>query len=132
MNSVDKGNLGMISISKALTMQGYEVFLPLSENSSCDLVAIKDQVMYRVECKSTSFSASAVSWGVALRQIRPNRTGNVVKKFDSAKSDLLAVYIVPEDRVEIFNSIDYHDRTTVTIKKHGYANSIGEGTTLEK
>ena len=122
----------MISIAKELTLRGYEVYTPLSENSTCDLIVLKDGLIERVECKATDAEGSAVSWMVSLRQIRPNRTTNVIKKFDSSKSEILGIYIVKEDRVVILSSKDYEGRSALTIKKLGYANPIGDGATLEK
>lgn len=116
MNTVRQGNLGVLAAAKYFAVEGYEVFSPMMENSSCDLIVIKDGVTQRVEVKSTR-TGSSKSWQVQIRQIRPNRTGNKIKKFDGAKSDLLAVYIVPEDRVVVIPSSEIK-RSSLTIKKN--------------
>ena len=118
MTTVWRGGVGLVSIAKHFVLDGYEVFTPLTDNTSCDLVVIKDGMTQRVECKSTQAeSVNKKSWLVSIRQIRPNRTTNIIKHFDKTKSDLLAIYIIPEDRVVILRSSGVTVRSGLTIPK---------------
>lgn len=117
MNTQEKGILGQVSIVKYFVMNGYEVFSPVGDNASCDLIVLRDGAMMRVECKATEASPNKKSWSVSLRQVRPNRTENKVKNFDASKSDLLAVYIIPEDRVEVVPSYQVDGKTCFTVQK---------------
>lgn len=98
-----------------LVRQGYEVFAPMFGNTYCDLVVCKDKVLKRVEVKSVSYKEGP-SYRVQLAQVRPNRTENVKKKFDSSNSDILAVYIVPENRVVLLHSSEHNGKSSVAVK----------------
>ena len=115
MSSVDQGRRGEASTVAYFVKEGYEVFLPMFGNASCDLIVVKDGKISRVECKSTSVKTPSGKWIAQLRQVRHNRTANTVKKFDSNNSELLAIYVVDEDRVVVLESIEVHGNSTVTV-----------------
>ncbi|MCA1841497.1 MAG: hypothetical protein LC723_14490 [Actinobacteria bacterium] len=116
MDTVETGRCGEAKIVAHLVVNGYEVYSPLFGNTSCDLIVLKDSKIYRVECKTTAFTRESGRYEVQLRSVRHNKTKNTVHKFDASKSDLLAIYIAPEDRVIILNSIDYDGRSTVSFE----------------
>lgn len=115
MNTIQQGRVGEASILAEFVRQGYDVFLPQFGNTNCDMIVVKDGLVYRVECKSTAAQTPSGKYTASLRQIRPNRSGNTVKKFDATKADLLAIYVVPEDRVEILDAKCYHDKSSVAV-----------------
>jgi hypothetical protein len=118
MNTTEQGRIGEAAIVAELVKQGYEVYHPMFGNTSCDLVVIKDSVISRVECK-TATTFTGTGYVASLRQVRYNRSEVVYNKFKAVNSDILAVYIVPLDEVHILNSIDYDDRTSVTLRAKG-------------
>ena len=128
MHTVEKGRIGESAIVAEFIRQGYDVFLPQFGNTSCDMIVVKDGVISRVECKTTDFSENGVSWKVELRQVRSNKTANNVKKFNSENSEILAVYILQENRVYLYSSKEFHGRTGLSIRK---VQPIGDGSCLE-
>jgi hypothetical protein len=51
MNTNVKGTIGIAHIIVDLTEKGYEIFTPLSEHSTVDLIAIKDNKIDRIQVK---------------------------------------------------------------------------------
>lgn len=115
MSSVDQGRVGESATVAYFVKEGYEVFLPMFGNASCDLIVVKDGKISRVECKSTSVRTPSGKWIAQLRQVRSNKTSNNIKKFDANNSELLAIYIVDEDRVVVLDSLLVHGNSTVTV-----------------
>ena len=116
-DSMDSGTVAELRVAADMARCGYEVFVPVGGKASCDLIGILDGTLQRFEVKSTSRSVNPCSWTVELRQKRPNRTSVTTKKFNATNSDILAIYIEPEDRVVYMQSSDMHDRTSVDVPK---------------
>jgi len=87
---------------------GYEVFDAISEYSYCDLVLIKNDICYRVSVKSTSqLSRGKNNYIVELRNVSRRNNGKIcVTKFQSNRYDLVVVYIIPENRIQLIESKD--------------------------
>jgi len=99
MNRKTKGRLAEAKVIAFLIENEYEVYVPFSNNSKYDVIAIKDNVLKRISIKFTSVKRKSGSWSVEMRQIsRRNRYINV-DKFDNNQYDLVAVYIGPKDKV---------------------------------
>lgn len=113
--TIEKGRIGESAATFYFTQNGYEVYLPVFGNTGADLVVSKDGILYRVEVKSTSFKLPSGKYKVALRQIRPNRTGNTIKKFNGNSSDLLFIYVEPENRSLVLDSKNLHDRSSIDV-----------------
>lgn len=101
-------NLGELKVAAALAEQHYDVFVGWGGKSVCDLVAHKDGVLYRVQIKTTSTQATSGNWTVQIKSVRHNKTANVIHNFDASKCDMLAIYVLPEDRV-VFVDPKLHD-----------------------
>lgn len=115
------GNLAEIRVAAELLRERYEVFVGWGGKTSCDLIALKDGVLHRVQVKGTRTRSigpkgTVGGYTVQLRSVRSNKTANVVKTFDAGVCDLLGIYIEPEDRVVILKAKGYHGRNTVNIK----------------
>ncbi len=116
-------NLGTIGEAKVLTYfveRGYNVFTQFDGKAPFDLVIYKEGTLKRVSVKSTAYCNLARTpkcWTVELKSTRLNRTKTVIRKFDNSTCDLLAVYIQPEDRVEVFDSKDIKATCALTIRK---------------
>lgn len=117
MNSIDKGKFGESHVAAHFVAQGYHVFLPVFSYPECDMILMKDGEIKRVEVKTTSSPTRHGGWSVSLRRIRNNGKHTVVHKFDGACADLLAVYILPENRVEVFDPSRLHGTTNLTISR---------------
>jgi hypothetical protein len=118
MDTGERGRIGEASIIKFFVEQGYSVFMPMFGNAPCDLIVTLNNEISRVEVKATGYLKDK-SYVVQLRSMRYNNTQTVSKKFDGSKSDLLAVYIVPEDRVVLFESKELDGRSTLSVRATG-------------
>lgn len=116
MNTIQIGRIGEAAIVSEFVKQGYDIYMPLFGNADFDLVVAKDKALYRVEVKSSGYEKYPGKYEVQLRSVRHNTTETKTKKFDSSRSDLLAIYIIPTDRVVILNSAEYDGRTSLTIE----------------
>jgi Holliday junction resolvase-like predicted endonuclease len=119
MISIEKGKLGESKVAGYFLAQGYHVFLPVFSYPECDMVIMKEGITQKVEVKATSSKTKGGNFMVSLRRIRNNSRHYTIHKFDGACADILAVYIVDEDRVVLLKANDLNGRTAVTIKKGG-------------
>lgn len=98
MSTTDAGRVGEAAALSELSKQGWYPFIDISGKCPVDIIAWKDGVTKTFQVKSTSSTKNG-SWEVQIGSIRPNRTGNVIHKFDSGVVDYLVVYIEPIDTV---------------------------------
>ena len=99
MDRKTKGRLAEAKVIAYLIENGYEIYLPFSNNSKYDVLAYKEGVIQRVSIKFTSVKKESGTWKVEMRQIfRGNGVINI-NRFDSKEYDLIAVYIGPKDKV---------------------------------
>jgi len=108
------GALGEAAVLKELIKQEYTVFTQFDGQSPFDMVAYKNNVLYRVSVKSTK-SLNNNSWQIELRQRGLNRSSY----FDPDASDILAIYIEPEDRVILLESKSITSKRSINIKQYG-------------
>lgn len=114
MHSVEKGRVAEAKTVAVLISQRIEVFLPAFGNGTCDLIAVVNGQLVRVEVKYSS-SFEGKSYSIGLRQIRFNRSELVAKKYNANKSDVLAAYLATLDKVIFLSSISLHDKSEVVI-----------------
>lgn len=107
-----QGNIGEAKALEYFISKGYEVYLPFGTATSCDLVVYKDGTCERVSVKTTRRKSRGNGWMVKIRQ--SGRAGEI--PFDSTTSDILFIYVVPEDRIVIINSKDIKSKFEITIK----------------
>jgi len=117
MNSKEQGNIGEISVIKRLIKDGYEVYLSVLDNSSYDMLAVKDGLVSKVEVKSTNVKGKSInSYVVQIRKVRPNKSENKIYHFDNSKVDILAIYVVDLDEVILMDAKNIINKSTLTIK----------------
>lgn len=104
MDRKTKGRLGEAKVIAYLIEQGYELYLPFSNNSKYDVIAFKDGKLNRVSIKFTSVKRSSGTWDVEMRQIYRGNKVIKIDKFDNSTCDIVAVYIGPLDRVILVDS----------------------------
>ncbi len=117
MNTTEQGRLGEAAIVAELVKNGYEVFHPLFGNTSCDFIVLRQGISERVECKTSDLKRGP-SFVVSLRSVRHNTNDVAYKKFDSSKSEILAVYLISVNQVHLLRSRDYHGKTSVSIRPY--------------
>lgn len=109
-----KGNIGEMMACIELYKQGYTPYKPVVENCKYDLLAEKEGKVYKVEVKTTTQNNNGKFY-VGLRGLRPNRTGNKTKVFDKFDLDLLAVVVLPENRVVIIDTKTINNTTQISV-----------------
>lgn len=98
-STTDAGRLGEVKAMARLTELGWYPFSDISGKCPVDILAWKDGITRSFQIKTTNTTSSSGKYIVQIGAVRPNRTGNVIKKFDPKSVDYLAVYVIPEDAV---------------------------------
>lgn len=124
-------NLGELKVATELAQQNYSIFVNWGGKASCDLIAIKENEIIRVQVKSTTTRNKYGVWVVQLKTVRSNKTQNTIKNFDASTCDLLAIYIAPEDRVLLLPAQQYNGKSIASIKPRKDKPTAGDGTRLE-
>lgn len=106
-----KGNLGESKALYYFISNGYEVFTSFGTASSCDMVVLKNNLIQRVSVKSTTRITPSGKYIIDLRQ----RGHKNHKTFDNTASDLLFIYVIPEDRIELIETKSIDSTSTLTI-----------------
>lgn len=91
INSKKQGDAGLGMAIAWFTINGYTVSLPLTDSQDYDLVVDIDDVLGRVQVKTTTFKTGEY-YRVNLRVFGGNRSGQTVKHFDNTKVEYLFVY----------------------------------------
>ena len=95
-----KGDVGLSAIIKDLTIKGYFVSIPVSENAPFDLIASDDHTNYRVQVKARSVYRGAVE--IQFRTSWADRHGTHYTRYAVADFDVLAIYVLDDDRCMYF------------------------------
>lgn len=102
---------------KEFVRQGYEVYSPITDNTLCDMVVLKDGKLSRVEVKSTkSPEQRSGAYKIQLKRVRSNRTENIIRYFDNSSVDILAIYLEDIDKVILMDSLTVIPKTELTIR----------------
>lgn len=127
MNTNQKGLLGELRVAQELLKAGYEVFAPLTGKASCDLVAVKDGQLLRVQIKATSQAARyGQAYVIDGRTITSAKKGNSVKQLDRTTFDLLGIYVIPEDLVVLVPVQQLPDSGRFTVRNGALLNQKEE------
>lgn len=104
MDRKTKGRLAEAKVLAYLIELDYEVYMPFSNNSKYDAIAVKDGVVKRISIKFTSVKRPLGTWVVEMRQIYRGNNKINIDKFDKSQCDLIGVYIGPLDKVKLVSS----------------------------
>lgn len=80
------GAISELRVSADLLTRGFAIFRAVSQSCECDLIAMKNKKLFRVEVTT-------------CRQVAKNGSLGNTKKADGHKFDILATYISSEDRI---------------------------------
>ena len=98
--------------------EGFDVFLPIGGKTEHDIICYHERFgTLTVQVKSTSRKSAYGSYEVQLKSVRPNRTESTIHNFDTARQDILAVYIVELDAVIFYISKNIIVKTQLSIKQ---------------
>ncbi len=109
------GSLAEAKVLSKLVESQFDVFVQFSGKAPFDLVAHWGGEVQRVSVKGTSTKIRE-AYQVQLREVRPNRTGNVVRHFDPARCDVLAVYVEPVDKVCFLRSDEVSSKSVLNLR----------------
>lgn len=105
-NTKKQGDAGLGIAIGWFSENGYTVSVPLTDSQDYDLIVDKDDVLQRVQVKTTTYQRKGV-YQVSMTIKGGNRSGiGKIKKFVHTTIDLLFVvtserdiYLIPTDRV---------------------------------
>jgi hypothetical protein len=91
-----KGDIGLTAVIKDLTVRGYFISLPITENAPFDLIASDLKDNYRIQVKARSSRNGTVE--VQLKTSWADKTGSHYARYSEDDFDILAVYALDEDK----------------------------------
>jgi hypothetical protein len=96
----EKGDIAVAKIIADLTEKGYDILLPISEHLPFDLIAYKDHISHRIQCKyaTDGIAKSATSWS--------DKNGNHRKKYDINDFDYFGLYL-PDLKICVYPHSKY-------------------------
>lgn len=110
--SKDQGNIGLAKAIYELQVLGYRISIPFTENQNYDLIVDKDNILYRVQVKTTKQISKYGIYSVNLRTLGGNQSFHTIKKRKAGDYDLLYVltddnisYLIPDDNIHCENRL---------------------------
>lgn len=95
MNTNLQGNIGESKILTYFISQGYTIYLPFGTASKNDMIIEKDNIIKRVSVKTANTKTKSGKYKVRIRQGKMNKQ----IAFNPSSTDILAIYIIPEDKI---------------------------------
>lgn len=94
LKTSEKGDIAVTKVIADLTEKGYGIFLPISQHLKFDLIAVKDDILLKIQVKycgeTTSKNGSHL---VRNRQIFCNTKETRVTKYKDSDFDYYAMYL---------------------------------------
>lgn len=99
METIVKGRLGYNLVERELLIRGWDVYLPLLENTKIDCIAIKGATLVRLQIKILTSTK-----GLSVRKISHNQGQYKIFRYDASNIDFFIgvdldtedIYVVPE------------------------------------
>ena len=95
MNTNLQGNIGEAKVMNYYIANGYTVYLPFGTAAKNDMIIEKDNVVQRVSVKTANTKNKSGKYRVRIRQGKLNKQ----TPFDKTSCEILAIYILPEDKI---------------------------------
>lgn len=110
MDTITKGRLGYNLLEKELLKRGYEIYIPLLENTKIDCIACKKGQLIKIQIKTIQTDKGYKK--LPVRKISHNQgkykifnyTSDEIDYFVGADIDTEDLYIVPIDIIEKYKS----------------------------
>ena len=110
METIVKGRLGYNILEKQLLLKGWDIYVPLLENTKIDCIAIKGPILVRIQIKT--LQESEYNKVLPVRKISHNQgeykifryNGDTVDFFVGVDTDTEDLYIVPIDFIVTYKS----------------------------
>lgn len=91
INTKTQGNIGMSVAIAYYTVSGYNVSIPLTDNQKYDFIIEKENMLFKVQVKTSSYKTRYGVYNVGLKTCGGNKSGNTLKYLDKTKIDFLFV-----------------------------------------
>ena len=110
MDTISKGRLGYNLLEKELLKQGFEIYVPVLENTKIDCIAIKDNQLIKFQIKTIQIDRDSKK--LPVRKISHNQgeykihlyTADEVDYFVGVDVETEDLYIVPIGFIEQYKS----------------------------
>ena len=89
----EQGDIGMAVAISEFAKLGYNISIPMTDNAPYDLIVDLEGALEKVQVKTTRHKVTSGSYEVQLKRVRPNRTENIIHKFDNEEADWLFVLV---------------------------------------
>ena len=116
-NKTYLGSLGEAKVISKLTEEKFHIFSQITGKAPFDLIAVKENLLFRVSVKSVEKSDKYNNYVVQLKSVRSNRHTNKIINFDNTSCDLLCVYIVDLDKVVILDAKQITAKSALSLGK---------------
>ena len=99
MNTTSQiGSLGEVKVAARLIELGWEVYTPLTINSTIDLIGYKESTILRFFVRGTQ-KCIKEKYVISLKSVYANKTQTIIKPFQSLHYNYVAAYLQPIDIV---------------------------------
>lgn len=116
MNTKAQGNIGVAQAIAHYSTKGFEVLVPLGDNTKYDLVVDEGRSLLKVQVKTTQYFRKG-SYIVSLRTNGGNRSGSSkVSYINAVDTDFIFIYVVPTGEKYIFPVIELEGKAHVSLK----------------
>ena len=126
--TIIKGRLGYNLVEYLLLQNGFDIYVPILENTKIDLIAVKNNNLYKIQIKTIQHGRSGEYKKLPVRKLSNNRGENKQKHYTVADIDYFIgadldtndLYIVPISFVVKFGS----SISVRTLEANGFKNNI--------
>lgn len=106
MHSKKKGNIGQFGVGLALSKLGYSVFTEEGDISKIDLIAEKNNLLLKIQCKAVTPINGVLK--VPLKKSGPNYQF----RYNSKMFDYFGIYDLEDNKVYLLSSKILNDHNT--------------------
>lgn len=111
LNTVKQGTVGVGAAIYEFTKRDWCVSVPVNDIQPYDLVVDDGEGLKKVQVKTTRYKENS-KYVVQLKSVRPNRTANNIRRFDSSEVDYLFIlcedetqYLIPANTITVGASL---------------------------
>lgn len=109
-----KGNLTELQCITAFYELGLKVSIPFGEDSRYDFIADIDDILYKIQCKTSKEYQDGAYIKFSCRSTRVNATGNISREYNSNEIDFFCTfykgicYLVPVEECSTEKKMWFH------------------------
>lgn len=109
-------NVSEAKVAADLASKRIHVFTQSSGKAPVDMIAMRDNKLFKVQVKSCEKARRNGGYNVQLRKIRHNSLKNTIHRFDPTECDVVAVYLVNVDIVCYVPSSEIGNRGEIVLR----------------